>query len=160
MPTPAYARIRINGTDVEGSVEISGREGSMEIIEFTEGVETPIDPHSARTTGVRVHKPIKFVKAFDSSSPLLFKACVNSEVVDELVISWYRINDMGTEIEYFRHTITNGRIVGFRQFMYNAKDPTNAHHTHLEEISVLFQSVTLTYVDGAIEHTDDWLAEH
>ena len=160
MPTPAYARIKINGNEVKGSVEIAGREGSMEIIEFAQGVETPIDPHSARTTGVRVHKPIKFVKAFDSASPLLFKACVNSEVVDELVISWYRIDDTGVEIEYFRHMITNGRIVGYRQFMYNAKDPANQHHTHLEEISVLFQSVTLTFVDGAIEHTDDWLAEH
>lgn len=160
MPTPAYATITINGTKVEGSVEIAGREGTMEIIEFTQGVETPIDPHSARTTGVRVHKPIRFVKAYDAASPLLFKATVNSEVVDEFVISWYQIDDTGVEVEYFRHTITNGRIVGFKQFMHNAKDPANAHHTHLEEISILFQSVTLTFVDGAIEHTDDWLAEH
>jgi type VI secretion system secreted protein Hcp len=161
MPTPAYAKIKILGKDVAGSVEIAGREDSMEIVEFNYGVRSPVDPLSARTTGPRVHDTVTFVKEFDKASPLLFKACVNSEIVDELVIVWYTIDALtGTEIPYFRHTLENCRIVGYEPYMKNAKDPRFANETHLEKISLLFQTITLLFEDGGLEHTDDWLAAH
>ncbi len=160
MPTPAYAKITIMGDQIAGSVQIAGREETMEIVEFNYGVSTPVDPLSARTTGPRVHDKVTFVKEFDAASPLLFKACVNSELVDELVIIWYKIDDMGMEVEYFRHTLENCRVVGYEPYMKNAKDPLFSSQTHLEKISLLFQRITILFADGAIEHTDDWLAAH
>ena len=161
MPTPAYASIKIMGSKVPGSVLIAGREETMEIVEFNYGVNSPVDPLSARTTGPRVHDKVTFVKEFDAASPMLFKACVNSELVDELVIVWYTIApETGTEIPYFRHTLENCRIVGYEPYMKNAKDPRFSAQTHLEKISLLFQTITILFEDGGLEHTDDWLAAH
>lgn len=160
MPTPAYASITIMGEDIHGSVQIAGREDTMEIVEFNYGVRSPVDPLSARTTGPRVHDTVTFVKEFDSASPLLFKACVNSELVDELVIVWYKIDDLGIEMPYFRHTLEKCRIVGYEPYMKNAKDPRFSKETHLEKISLLFQTITILFEDGGLEHTDDWLAAH
>lgn len=155
MPTPAYCSINEGG--IAGSVEIAGREGTIEVIKFEHDVHIPTDIHSGKSSGVRQHKPAVITKAFDASSPYLYKALTNGETLDTVQIDWYEIDDTGTEVNYFTHLFERVRISDIHAFSPNAKDPDFEHFTHMEEVSFVYAKVTWTFTDGTLEHTDDWI---
>lgn len=159
MPTPAYCTIEGQDGPIEGSVDIAGRENTIEVIKFDHNVHIPTDIHTGRASGVRQHKPAVLTKAFDRSTPYLYKALVNGETLPSVIVRWYRIDDMGDEVNYFTHTLENARISDIRSFMPNAKDPKSEHYTHMEEVSLMYQAITWVWEDGALEHTDDWSAD-
>src|SRR5262245_27077349 len=115
MPIPAYAWF--TGTksgQMKGSVTISGREGSSEVMEFDHQEYIPADNVSSKLTGTRVHEPIKLVKSFDSASPMLYQACCNGETLSEVTVKWYQIDVNGRETQYFTHTLKNAKVAGVR----------------------------------------------
>jgi type VI secretion system secreted protein Hcp len=154
MPSPSYAWLKINGTEIPGGVSVAGREGSIEVIKFDHDVRVPTQ-HEGRAAGKRQHDPITLVKIFDPSSPSLYQALGQQQTI-ELRIDWYRIDDTGTEGIYFTHHITGGRVVGMRAFMPNIKDAATEKYTHHEEVKITYSSITWTNVEGSQEYTDDW----
>ncbi|EPT0361143.1 type VI secretion system tube protein TssD [Enterobacter cloacae subsp. dissolvens] len=75
MAIPAYLWLKDDGgADIKGSVDIYGREGSIEIIGLNHGVVQPTDKHNGKATSLRVHSPYSFDKEIDASSPYLYKA--------------------------------------------------------------------------------------
>jgi type VI secretion system secreted protein Hcp len=160
MPIPAYAWFKDDsGGDVAGSVTISGREGSSEVMEFLHDVHIPTDLNSGRTTGVRVHQPVKLVKSFDSASPLLYQACCQGKTLKEVEIKWYSIDDTGAEKEYFTHKLENAKVASVRAIMPNTKDPDKERYVHLEEVSLVYEKITWKFVEGNKEFQDDWLGK-
>ena len=159
MPTPAYCTIEGQDGPIEGSVDIAGREGTIEVIKFDHNVHFPTDIHSGRASGVREHKPAIITKAYDKSTPYLYKALTNGEALPEVIIRWYEIDAAGDEVNYFTHTLNDARITDIRSFSPNAKDPSMSHFTHMEEVSITYSSITWVWEDGALEHTDDWRGE-
>ena len=74
MAIPVYLWLEDdNGSVIKGSVDISEREGSIEILECMHSVELPVDPHSGKITGNRLHSGYAFMKEIDSASPYLYK---------------------------------------------------------------------------------------
>lgn len=160
MPTPAYAYFKDDaGNEIAGSVLIKGREGSSEIVEFDHGIKIPTDPHTGRTTGVRMHGSVDLVKAYDAASSLLYRACCEGQTLAEVTVHWYRIDDTGTEVEYFRHTLEGCKVAAVKAHMPNVKDPQKEQYTHMEKLSIVYSSITWLYVDGSLEYTDSWTAE-
>lgn len=52
MPIPAYMWIYDNGgAAIKGSVDVNGREGSIEILGFNHGLNIPVDIRSGNITG-------------------------------------------------------------------------------------------------------------
>ncbi|MBM48246.1 MAG: type VI secretion system tube protein Hcp [Roseibacillus sp.] len=163
MPTPAYAFFTDeNGEDIVGGVTIEDdREvaESVEVIEFEHEVYIPTDRQTGKPTGVRMHNPVQIVKAYDQASPLLFEACCNGTTLEEVTIKWYRIDALGAQEEYFNHVLERVRVCKIESYMPNTKDPTKESLTHLEKVSLMYDKITWTYVDGSIETTDAWLGE-
>jgi type VI secretion system secreted protein Hcp len=160
MPTPSYAWLKDDkGGDLKGSVEIAGREGSVEIMEFHHDLHIPTDPHTGRLTGVRMHSPVILTKAFDASSPYLYKACCEGQTLKEVRIRWYAIDDTGTEREYFTHILEHVKVAAMKAFMPNTKDPDKERYVHLEEVSLVYGKITWVFVDGNVEYYDDWTAQ-
>jgi len=163
MPTPAYAFIvDENGEEVEGGVTIEDdREivASVEVIQFDHDLYIPTDPQTGLPTGVRMHRPIRMVKAYDQASPILYQACCNGTTLESVTIRWFRIAPDGTQEEYFNHLLERVRISEIKATMPNTKDPAKEMLTHLEEVSMMYDKITWTYVDGAIETSDAWLGE-
>jgi type VI secretion system secreted protein Hcp len=158
MPIPAYAWF--TGTKsgpLKGSVAISGREGSSEVMEFDHQVYIPTDKASSKLTGTRVHEPIKLVKSFDSASPMLYAACCNGETLSEVVVKWYQIDATGAETEYFTHKLQNAKVAGVRALMPNTKDPDKERYVHQEEVSLTYETIEWTYNEGNIKARDAWL---
>ena len=54
MAIPAYLWLKDDGgADIKGSVDIHGREGSIEIIGLNHGVMQPTDKHSGKAASLR-----------------------------------------------------------------------------------------------------------
>lgn len=157
MAIPAYMWLKDDqGSAVDGPVTITGREGSVEVLGFDHELRIPTDSDTGSLTGTRKHEPFKFMKAFDGSSPYLYKACSNGQTLNELVMRWYKIDDTGTEREYFRHKLEGVKITSIKPTMHNVKDLDKERYPHLEEVSVRYSKISWTYVDGNIEFSDSW----
>ena len=137
MPIPAY--MWIDG--VEGSVEVADREGSVEILAFDHEVRIPTDRDTGKLTGTRKHEAVKVVKAYDASSPYLYDAVCQGKTFETVEIKWYRIDDTGTETEYFNHKLEGVKVCSVKPVMYNVKDPSKERYVHLEEVQMRYQKI-------------------
>jgi type VI secretion system secreted protein Hcp len=158
MPIPAYMWMKDeNGSEVKGSVDVAGREGSIEVLEFGHEVRIPTDPDTGKLTGTRKHEAIRLVKAYDASSPYLYKAVCEGQTFAEVELKWYRIDDTGTETEYFNHKLKGVKVCSVKPIMYNVKDPAKERYVHLEEVNMRYQKITWTYLDGNLQASDSWV---
>ena len=157
MAIPAYLWLQDEqGNSVNGSVNVTGREGSIELLEFDHSIYIPTDNDTGELTGTRKHGAIRMVKAFDASSPYLFKACCNGQKLKSATIRWYKIDDTGQEVEYYQHTLEGVKINSFSPRMANTKDITLEKIPHIENVSLRYEKITHTYLDGNISHFDSW----
>lgn len=157
MAIPAYMWIKDDGgADIKGSVIVSGREGSVEVVAFDHAVNIPTDSNTGKLTGPRVHKPIVFSKETDASTPYLYKAVTSGQTLKSVEIKWYRIDDAGKEKEYFNTKLENVKVVGVTPKMLDIKNPAYEKHNHLEDIELRYEKITWSYKDGNIIHADSW----
>ena len=157
MAIPAYLWLKDDGNnDIKGSVKVSGREGSIEIVEFDHSVHTPTDSSTGKVTGTRVHAPIEFVKEMDASSPYLYKAVSTGQTLKSALIRWYTIDTAGQEKEYFNTELKNVKVVKVSPFMHDVKDASKENHNHLERVELRYEEINWKYLDGNLEHSDAW----
>lgn len=157
MPIPAYMWLKDDGgADIKGSVDVKDREGSIEVIGFSHGLNLPVDSSAGKITGTRSHSPMMIEKEFDSSSPYLYKAVATGQTLKSAELRWYRINDAGREEAYFIITIEGVKITGVNPGMPNVKMAGNSQINHMESISLMYEKITWRYVDGNVQYTDEW----
>ena len=157
MPIPAYMWIKDeNGSEIKGSVDVAGREGSIEVIEFNHEVRIPTDPDTGKLTGTRKHESLTVVKSFDAASPYLYKAVCEGQTFKEVELKWYRIDDTGSETEYFNHKLEGVKVCSVKPVMNNVKLAEYERLVHMEQIQLRYQKITWTYVDGNLEASDSW----
>ncbi|PWK42544.1 Hcp family type VI secretion system effector [Pleionea mediterranea] len=157
MAIPAYMWMKDDqGNDIKGSVTVAEREGSIEVIHFDHELRIPTDNDTGELTGTRKHEPFVFTKSIDASSPYMYKACSNGQTLKELVLRWYRIDETGTEKEYFQHKLENVKITSIKPKMHNVKDLDKERYPHLEEVAIRYGKITWNYLEGNIEFSDSW----
>ncbi len=157
MAIPAYMwLIDDQGNKIEGSVNVTGRDGSIEILEYSHAVSIPTDSQDGNITATRKHSAISIAKAFDASSPYLFKACCKGQKFQKAVIRWYKIDDTGREVEFYEHVLEGVKISTFAPVMANVKTPGVEHIPHIENIDLRYEVITNTYLDGNISFADSW----
>jgi type VI secretion system secreted protein Hcp len=159
MAETVHAFLKANGTDMAGesSQTSLGRENSIECVYFEDDVRTARERGSGLATGRRTYEPIKFLKRIDKSSPLLAKALCNNEVV-EGTFKFFRPSPAGdgTTQQFFTVEIAEARVAGIKRVSPNCIDPASSSEPPLEEVSIVFHTITWTYEDGGITHTDSW----
>lgn len=157
MAIPAYMYIRDDGnTLIKGSVDVEGREDSIEITGFSHNITLPTDALTGKTTGTRRHSSIILQKDFDSSSPYLYKAVTNGQTLRSAEIKWYNIDEHGQEVEYFNMFLEHVRVVGISPIMHDTKDPQKDRHNHLECIELRYEKITWKYCNGNLICSDCW----
>ncbi|WP_412062097.1 type VI secretion system tube protein TssD [Rubrivirga sp. IMCC45206] len=156
MPTPIYMSINDNG--VAGSVEIAGREETIEIIEVEHDVHIPTDIHSGRSSGVRQHGRFTVRAAIDKATPYLYKAVTEGETYDTVKFSFFQIDDTGTEVEYYTILLERVKVAAVKLDVPNVKNVEKEHYPHMVEYGFVYGKITWTWTDGTLEHTDDWVA--
>jgi len=157
MAIPVYLWLKDDvGNLVKGSVNVSDREGSIEIVELMHNVELPIDDRTGKITSKRIHNDYFLVKELDSSSPYLYEGVSSGRKFKEAVLKFYRINYNGQEEEYFRIKMENVRANEIEPFMLDIKNPRYEKHNHLEAFYLAYEKITWHYLDGNIIHSDSW----
>lgn len=157
MAIPVYLWLEdSHGNTIKGSVDIRGREHSIEVLELMHSVEMPTDNNTGKITGKRLHSSYAFEKETDSASAYLFKALSSGETFKKAMFKFYRINDAGQEVEYFRTALETVKVTDMNQFMYDVKNKSRQKHTHHEYIDLGYEKITWHYLDGNIIHSDSW----
>jgi type VI secretion system secreted protein Hcp len=147
----------INDGEIKGGCTVAGREDSIEVLEFNHEVRIPTDPDTGTLTGTRKHEAFKIVKAFDQSSPLLYKAVCEGLTYETLRLEWYKIDDEGAEIMYFKHELEQVKVCSVKPMMYNVKAKEYERYVHMEEVSFRYGKISWEYPDGGYMHSDSWL---
>lgn len=140
MVIPVYLWLKDEGgAEIKGSVDILGREGSIQINGLNHGVMQPTDKHNGKATSLRVHFPFSFDKEVDASSPYIYKAVTTGQKLKSAEVKYYRINDAGLEEEYFSTLMEGVKIVSVCPMMMDIKDPNYEKHNHMELVELLYE---------------------
>jgi len=157
MAIPGYMWIKDeNGNEIQGSVNIVGREGSSEVLGFKHNIYIPSDRDTGVLTGTRKHDPFVVTKSFCNNSPILNKACASGKTLKEVMVRWYKINETGSEEEYFNHTLSNVKVVSVSPYVENVKDKSKDDFGHLEEVHFRYEKIQWNFLEGNIVTEDQW----
>lgn len=157
MAIPVYLWLEDDGgSPIKGSVDIHGREGSIEVSEFMHSVEQSTDFLTGKATLTCLHSSYAFMKGIDNSSSYLYKALSTGQTLKKAVFKFYRINHNGFEEEYFRTTLENVKVIEIEPFMMDIKSHQWERHDHLEYVDLAYEKITWHYLDGNIIHSDSW----
>ena len=155
MAIPVYLWLyEEEGKLLKGSVDVGGREGSIEITGMQHDLFIPTDDATAVATGTRQHEAYTFEKSIDRSSPLLYKALTTGRTLAKAVFKFYRINDNGQEEEYFVTTLENVKVFHVVPVMFDTKDPDFEKQGHIEHVGLRYEKIDWHYTDGNIKHAD------
>lgn len=116
------------GAIIRGSCEVTGREGSIELRSLFHNVTIPTDSATGKITGTRQHSPFQFTKELDSSSPYLFKAAATGQTLKSAEFIFYNINDAGQEVEYYRITLDNVKMISVSPMMHDTRGCPGTGH--------------------------------
>lgn len=157
MAIPVYLWLKDDGGSlVKGSVDVRGREGSIEIVEFMHSVDLPTDNLTGKITSKRVHGDYFLIKETDCASPYLYKSVSTGKNFKEAILRFYRINYNGQEEEYFRVVLENAKVNEVEPFMMDIKKTKYEKHNHLEAFYLSYERITWHYLDGNLIHSDNW----
>ncbi|WP_293794431.1 type VI secretion system tube protein TssD [uncultured Pantoea sp.] len=157
MPIPPYMWLKDDGgADIRGSVDVHGREGSIEIIGMSHGINLPVDGSNGRITGTRQHSSMMIEKEVDSSTPYLYKAAATGQTLKCAELRFYNISDAGQEVCYYIVLMENVKVTGVNCGVANVKLAGNDKLNHTESVSLQYEKITWRIVDGNIQYTDAW----
>lgn len=157
MATPAYLWLKDDGgTDIKGSVDVYGREGSIEILGLNHCVALPDDNAMGKATAAREHAPFTFDKETDASTPYLYKAVSTGQKLKSAEVKFYHINEAGQEVEYFSTLMEGVTVICIGPVMYDVKSQYGEQRNHLDVVELMYEKITWRYVDGNIIHSDSW----
>lgn len=155
MAIPVYMFMYDDGGNIiKGSVDVSGREHSVEVLGLHHSVSMPINNFSGKIAGNRNHLPFLIEKELDFSSAYLYKALTTGETLKSVELKYYRINDAGYEEEYFNTLLENARVVNVMPVMFDVKDIAKEEFNHMEVVEFRYEKITWHYLDGNIKYTD------
>lgn len=103
------------------------REGNIELRGLHHCLMLPADSATGKVTGTRQHSPFQFTKELDSSSPYLFKAAT-CQTLKRAEFRFYNINDAGQEVEYYRITLDNVKVISVSPIMHDTRSCTGTGH--------------------------------
>jgi len=144
------------GAEIKGSVDVENREGSIEIIGLSHGINLPVDGANGKITGTRQHSSMRIEKEVDSSTPYLYKTAATGQTLKSAEIRFYHTNDVGQEACYYIVTLENVKITGVNCGVPNVKLSYNNKINHVESVSMQYEKITWRIVDGNIQYTDAW----
>jgi type VI secretion system secreted protein Hcp len=142
--------------DSVGNTYQEGHEDQIMVQGFQHQVIVPRDPQSGQPTGQRVHQPLIITKVFDRVSPLLLAALTSGELMEQVVIQWYRTSTKGTQEHYYTTKLEDAIIVEIKDYMHNCQDPGNAHFTHLEDVHFTYRKISWNHEISKTTGSDDW----
>jgi len=144
--------------DIKGSVTQKGREGSIMVIAANHEIMSPVSsPGPGTAVGKRVHKPFVITKELDKSSPLLYQAMVNNEIMAGWKLDFFAIAANGIEKQDYTVVLSNALITDIKFVLPDTKHADTMKLNPYEVLEFTYQSIQWTWTDGNITATDKWI---
>ena len=137
-----------------GNMAISDHPDESRLEQVTANMFIPMNPSSGSPVGQRVYDPIKVTKLFDKSSPLLRNALTTSEVLSEVVLSFYRQSATGTLEKFMTTTLTQAQVVGIEMTLPDVLDPERDQYGLMEDISLSFATINIDHIPAGTSSQD------
>lgn len=158
MALPGYMKVTAEAQGkIDGECVLEEREGAIVIHACNHTVKLPTDKNGL-VSGRRMHMPITILKDIDRTSPMLYQALSDGELLTSVTIDWYRIDSAGMEECYFTQTLKNAQIVAIDFDVEFKPEAANSRVGHMEKISLIYDSISWTHMDG-IEYEDSFGAD-
>ena len=138
MPSDNYLKLG----DIKGESTAPDHEDSIEIMSFSVGTSINVTNRSTSgspTDGAPQPHDVAVTKSVDASSPLLYRACCQGQLIKEATISVNRTDGAGGQVEYLQIKMTDVIISSFSQGGGGGSMP-------LDTISLNYGTINFTYV--------------
>lgn len=128
-----------------------------EIYQYEFSIDIPVDKVTGKVTGVRHYSPLKLTKLIDKSSPIIFKKLTEGKKLKECTVAFFRHDPIsGEEVLFYTVKFEDLTIISQTQTVLNTHSEKGSSMPPVEEISMVAERVTKTFVDGHIAHTDEY----
>jgi type VI secretion system secreted protein Hcp len=152
MPIPTYATF----DGIEGSCQVKGREGTVEVLEYNHIVEIPVDVKDSSATGTRRHGPVKLVANVDKATTGLMECVCTSKAIPTVELAFFQIGDDGKQTHYYNVKLENVRVTNTRMWFPNVDDAPTKSYKHMVDYELRYEKITWTFMDGNLEFSDAW----
>jgi type VI secretion system secreted protein Hcp len=133
-------------------------------LSFEYAVRSPFDGATGNQSGKRLHEPIRFVKEWGASTPQFFHSLATNETLKKVTFEFWRTDPTGKQAAYYTITLENARVVTVKQFSSDVKvqgsvtsqRAVSSSANELEEISFVFQKITVENTQAKTSAMDDW----
>lgn len=141
----------------ESCCPVEGRENTSIVMKLEQSIEIPWNVQDGRAQGLRIHRPLRVVKAIDRASPLLATAITTNELL-KVRFDFYRYNPDGDGKEelYYTIEIEKANIITFRGELPFTLDSEASRHPALETIEFAFEKIKTTFTRDGREFTDNF----
>lgn len=131
--------------------------GWSDLLSISWQMTSRLDRASGLPTGKRQHKPLTITKEIDKATPILMRLCADVTSNPEVEIHLTRAVGDDRQQTYLIIRMEDVLISSYSMDSADSTDPTTEVRD-TEVLSLSYSKITWTYVDGGIEHTDDWAA--
>jgi type VI secretion system secreted protein Hcp len=118
-------------------------------------VTAPQDAVTGMASGRKQRSPVIFTKEWGGSSPQLYQAMVNNEVLKTVIFEFARTGPSGEEHIFQKVTLTDATISSIRQFVNYPADGAPPDPHALEDVSLAFRMIRIENEDGSTAVIDE-----
>jgi len=147
------AFLRLDGETqglIKGGVTQKGREGLIEVTSWSWGAERNFQGTTA--SGSPTASEFHITKRRDRATPHLLNAFASNERFDEWRFDLYDPSVQGVEMNTMRIELLNARLASDR---YGGVDTGASNPPDHEELTFVFEKITVTWLDGGLTGTLD-----
>lgn len=152
MPQMIWATITgASQGEFKSDITRKGFEGKIDVLSYDDSVSIPYDGSSGLPAGRRQHGSINFSKDLDKSSPLLANAAFTNENLTTVKFEFLRPAQTlagSAEKVFLTVTLTNAIIASITRSVSGDR--------RIESLSLVFQKINITYLDGGVSADDNW----
>jgi len=142
--------------NIEGDCKMSGREGTIEVVELDHSIHIPTNEQDGAPVGKRIHHPMAITTVMGKASPLLAMALCTGEPCT-VTLKWYRQSGAAEE-HYYTTTLEDAVLVEHRTFIPNVFDRETKEYQHMEKACFSYRKIIWTHETEGKQSEDDWLA--
>lgn len=118
-------------------------------------VTSPQDAISGMASGRKQRSPVTFTKEWGGSSPQLYQAMVNNEILKTVIFEFARVAPSGEEHIFQKVTLSDATISSIRQFVNYPADGAPPDPHALEDVSLVFRMIRIESEDGSTAVVDE-----
>ncbi len=139
----------------DGPIEGTLSDGSIQVFKFDFQVYLPFDAELNKPTGSRRLNPAAIICEKGPHTPLLIKTLCEGQTCPSIVVKWFRIEDDGSEKEYFTTTFEDAKIIKVNESMPLTKIKDQENIGHLDEFHFVARKYTWLFIEKGIEYSEE-----